>query len=342
MIALLATPIPVLSSPARTGRPIPNGSTQALRMPIEDVLADWAIGEVAALLPLPSAGGGAQEVRTAGGERFVLKRRGRGPAPVGEHAMLCELAAAGLPVAVPLRTAAGVTFAAHEDALYELLPWLPGTRGGELRAQDPKAWAARFGTVSARVHRALAALPAVPAAPAALVLDPVLSLEGWVVPALERHGETLDLPRLRKAVASTAEVLRAHAAALPTQRIHRDLHPDNLLFEGTALTAVLDFELSCVGPRLFDLAYCGTSMLLADWGARPKRAQWPAALTGLLAAYDGENPLQPAERASLFAMLCLIQLMFIAFAADNADHDTASVNQAALFWLEDNRRWMGL
>jgi hypothetical protein len=41
-------------------------------------------------------------------------------------------------------------------------------------------------------------------------------------------------------------------------------------------------------------------------------------------------------------MLCLIELMFIAYAADNADTDVALANQAALLWLADNRRLLGL
>jgi Ser/Thr protein kinase RdoA (MazF antagonist) len=308
-------------------------------MAIAELLSRWAVVARVASTPLPSANGGACMLEADDGRRFVLKRRRPGPAPAEEHRLLRLLDGLGLPVAVPLSTPEGTTWVAHEDALHELLPWLPGTPGMAARGQDDRAWAARLGETIARVHAALARLPAsvVP-----LRLDAVASLEGWVAPALERHAGSLDLPRLQPLLASALEDLRAAGAALPVQVIHRDLHPDNLLFEGDALAGVIDFELACTGPRLFDLAYCGTSVLLADWHARPRRARWPALFAAMVDACERAGGLVPAERAALFPMLCLIELMFIAYAADNADSDVALANQAALLWLADNRRLLGL
>ena len=312
-------------------------------MPIEELLTCWPLGAGAITAPLASTGAGGFEVTTQDGRHFLLKRRRPGPPPAAEHRMLRLLHQRGLPVAVPLPTHAGDTWVAHDDALHELLPWLPGVTGTAARGDDERAWAARLGTTVARVHRDLASLPAsLSAAGAPMRLDAVASLEGWVAPALERHADSLDLPRLRPLLARAVEDLGEAEAALPVQLIHRDLHPDNLLYEGDALSGVLDFELACTGPRLFDLAYCGTSVLLADWDVRARRARWPSLFAAMVDACERAGGLVPAERAALFPMLCLIELMFIAYAADNGDTDVALANQAALTWLAGNRQLLGL
>ncbi len=313
-------------------------------MSIEEVLSRWMLGELDAATPLPSHRQGALEVRMRNGGVHVLKRRRRGTAPAVEHRMLRLLHDVGLPVAVPLATPAGATWLEHDDATYELLPRLPGASGNVAReaaggSEGARAWAARLGATIARVHQAMALLPA---NVAPMQLDALASLEGWVAPALERHADALDLPRLRALLAQTAAELEAASPGLPVQAIHRDLHPDNLLFEADALTGVLDFELACTGPRLFDLAYCGTSLLLADWPARTRRAQWPSLFAAMVDGCAAAGGLLPAERAALFPMLCLIELMFIAYAADSADTDVALANQAALCWLADNRGLLGL
>jgi prepilin-type processing-associated H-X9-DG protein len=60
---------------------------------------------------------------------------------------------------------------------------------------------------------------------------------------------------------------------LPIQLIHRDAHPANMLFLDGRISGWLDFELIVRGPRLFDLCYCATSILMNGMDD-PDNARW--------------------------------------------------------------------
>ena len=48
---------------------------------------------------------------------------------------------------------------------------------------------------------------------------------------------------------------------LPTQLIHRDLNPSNMLFDGGEFKGFIDFDLTEVNIRIFDVCYCATAIL---------------------------------------------------------------------------------
>ncbi|HCP30345.1 MAG TPA: homoserine kinase, partial [Pseudomonas sp.] len=78
--------------------------------------------------------------------------------------------------------------------------------------------------------------------------------------------------------------------ALPRANLHADLFRDNVMFEGTHLSGVIDFYNACSGPMLYDIA-----ITLNDWcldaqaGIDVPRAQ------ALLAAYAALRPFTAAE-----------------------------------------------
>ena len=86
-----------------------------------------------------------------------------------------------------------------------------------------------------------------------------------------------------------------HYASLPRGPIHADLFRDNVMFEGGALSGILDFYFAGCDAFLFDIGVC-----LNDWcvdldSGRPDEVRAAA----FLAAYESVRPLLPEERRLL-------------------------------------------
>jgi len=86
--------------------------------------------------------------------------------------------------------------------------------------------------------------------------------------------------------------------ALPRANLHGDLFRDNVLFEGTHLTGVIDFYNACSGPMLYDLA-----ITINDWCSTDDGHLDLPRARALLAAYAALRPFTPAEAQLWPAML---------------------------------------
>ncbi len=122
-----------------------------------------------------------------------------------------------------------------------------------------------------------------------------LSLRGW---------ETLLVPRIQEAEALrpglatlvTRDMMAVRMAwrnDLPRGVIHADLFPDNALFEGGALTGVIDFYFACTDAIAYDLAVC-----LNAWCFDGPRYDIDRG-RAMIAAYEKVRPLSALERDTL-------------------------------------------
>jgi homoserine kinase type II len=90
---------------------------------------------------------------------------------------------------------------------------------------------------------------------------------------------------------------KAQILALPRANLHGDLFRDNVLFEGTHLTGVIDFYNACSGPMLYDLA-----ITVNDWCSHNDGGLDAPRARALLGAYAQFRPFTPAE-AELWPVL---------------------------------------
>ena len=81
--------------------------------------------------------------------------------------------------------------------------------------------------------------------------------------------------------------------SLPSGLVHGDLFPDNTIFRGNNLVAVLDWEEACFDHYLFDLAMTMHGFCYIDEEWHPNLA------SNFLAGYEAKRSLQPAESESL-------------------------------------------
>lgn len=221
------------------------------------------------------------------------------------HHVLRSISGNGLNfLPAPLETRSGDTYVDHLGHLYELTPWLPGTADFQQNPTELRLQAALRAT--AQFHL-LAAL--VPGMEQVTGLSPGLADRRSQVSSL-REG---DLNLLENAVrgASNAELVPlardiltlatpllpeienalrvAEAIPLPLQPSIRDLRSEHFLFEGDALTGLVDFGSLRVESPVGDVARALGSLVGDDLARRGSG----------LAAYEDIRPLRDQERAVL-------------------------------------------
>ena len=91
-----------------------------------------------------------------------------------------------------------------------------------------------------------------------------------------------------------AELEASWPSGLPSGVIHADLFPDNVFFRGETLSGLIDFYFACTDFLAYDLAIC-----LNAWCFEPDGSLNVTAARALVAGYEAERPLSPAERKAL-------------------------------------------
>jgi Ser/Thr protein kinase RdoA (MazF antagonist) len=166
------------------------------------------------------------------------------------------LAAAGLPIAIPISTHAGTMIIEWNGLLGELQPWI-------IHTADGGSWASLVTAAAAlrHVHDHLVDCPALPdqrddpwRTPAALAEQ--LAADAAALRYQARQAGVVIDPYLDRAAAildmlHAGGVLEECSACLT----HGDFQGPNLLFREHALAGIIDFERLEIRPRLYDLAW---------------------------------------------------------------------------------------
>jgi homoserine kinase type II len=232
----------------------------------------------------------------AGGQRWFLRvAEGKTEADVRfEAAVHAALAEARFP-APRLRPAAdGRPFAPAAGKPAMLFGYAPG----ELReaAEAGPALCRRVGEQLGRLHDLSGGL--LPERP-----NPYgpACVAGWLEGLSAGPGEA----ELAEALPVLREEGRAAAAlpGAPRGLVHGDLFPDNVLWVGDRIAAVLDWEMSCTEAFAWDLAVAVDAWCYTD-RHRPERAR------ALLDGYRSRRALEPETAAALHAFARFQALRF--------------------------------
>lgn len=121
---------------------------------------------------------------------------------------------------------------------------------------------------------------------------------------------------------------------LPVGLIHRDFHPTNVLFNGNSISAVLDFDLICYGPRMFDIAYLGASLLAESFSSR---RHFSATLTEIVRGYCVNSSLTAYEVAALPAALEFVEDVFIEWSHSVGNTTLEAAAREIKSWLISQR-----
>jgi Ser/Thr protein kinase RdoA (MazF antagonist) len=302
---------------------------------VEELLKKWDIGEVDTVELIPSAGGRTSLIKTLDNGCFVLKGRADLVRAEREYDLLRDLSKTELPVALPVTTVDGGWYVvSKEGQAYSLYTQLPGQIITEHYEGDAEKRACAFGKAIGLLHTCLQKCDD---GSGFEEMDLVAQVQEWAIPRIREGGGTIDTCAIEGIWQETEPELVSLHSELPRQLIHRDAHPSNMLFEGEELTGFLDFEMVKRGPRVFDVCYCGSSILVGGFEDSEKGQKWPSLFHSLARGYEEFCPLTASERLAMYGVFVTIELVFIAFCLDTHNEDAAKRNESLLYWLATNR-----
>jgi homoserine kinase type II len=256
----------------------------------EKTLAPLGI-ELQALEPLAAGSVNSNFRLQARDGRVLFARIYEEQPPEGARAeleLLAELAAAGVPTPRPIGPL--VLYAGKAVAVF---PWIEGTIRCQaaVTADDCRA----LGSALASVHRA--PVSRIPAGRFG-ISDLQQRLD-----RIEREAGA----ELANAARQIRAKLESYAARrdpeLPSGLIHGDLFRDNVLWQGTSIAALIDFESASAGSYLYDLLVTVQAWCFSD------RFE-PELCAGLISGYDALRPLSDAEIACVPVEAALGALRF--------------------------------
>ena len=264
-------------------------------------------------------------------DTYILKV-GKDANQIRRHVLITEhLRRFGLPVAQIIPTLSGEAFLTEGECFYLLSKILPGDHIQNIYEQDHAAIAQTSGGVIARLHQALSGVQPFIECWDNNLLD---EMQGWIKNAFEADRYSLVS---KDAFDATVSALAAIYHRLPRQLIHRDIHFGNFLFEDGEVTGYIDFDLSQINCRAFDLCYFALGLLIDAYQDADKSEKWFEILHGILAGYESTNPLAQEEKRALICIMECIELLFTAYFAKN-NNPALAENSANMYkWIEQNK-----
>jgi homoserine kinase type II len=200
-------------------------------------------------------------------------------------ALMEHLAEKGLPCPRPLRRRDGayasVVRTSKRAAMVSFLP-------GRSVTQPTPAHLDALGEAVARLHDAVADFTP------ARAND--LALAGWerLFDAIAERADSIAPGLARQVKDELAFLRRAWPRDLPMGVVHADLFPDNVFFEGTRVSGLIDWYFACTDAFLYDVM-----ITINAWCFSPQHSFDAPLAWAFLAAYQRRRPIRAAERAVL-------------------------------------------
>ena len=199
------------------------------------------------------------KIDTDGGTYFVRRYRDNLETERirGEHHLLRWVEERGVPVALPEQTPDDLSLVQIAGGRWAIFPWIDGevrSRGSLSRGQ-----AQTLGALHGFLHSVLAQHPLSSGARMKMSWDKDQSIEllGVVAAAAERSGAESwmrDGIAKQRRMLEELEVLPPEAfASMPAQLLHGDFHDQQVIWQGDAVVALVDWEIWHVDPRAWEV-----------------------------------------------------------------------------------------
>lgn len=122
---------------------------------------------------------------------------------------------------------------------------------------------------------------------------------------------------------------------LPRQIIHRDINPSNMIFDKDEFKGFIDFDLTEVNIRIFDICYCATAILSECFNNSDiDKNKWLEIFDNLIKGYERITPLSEYEKQALPYVIYSIQIICIAYFSQFDKFDNLTkINMDMLKWI---------
>jgi homoserine kinase type II len=254
---------------------------------LRDFLAEYAIGEA---LSCKGIAEGVENsnfllVTTQGPFILTLYEKRVDPADLPFFLGLMQhLAAKGVGCPLPVNGTDGRALRELAGRPAAIITFLTGMWPRRITVEHCRA----LGTALAQLHVAGADFPH--------TRRNALSLDGWhsLAQSCSARADECEAGLAVQIADELTTLEQSWPRDLPAGTIHADLFPDNVFFQDTKLTGLIDFYFACTDALAYDLVIC-----LNAWCFEADGAFNATKARALLRAYHAVRPLSEAERGAL-------------------------------------------
>ena len=243
-----------------------------------------------------------------------------------EHEILAHLDSQGVPVALPVPTAAGHASVDHDGHVFTLSRSLSSPNE---QIEDRQASLLNCGQAVAELHLALASLPVDEFAVRTWHNRPVAQVFDGLLPSLGRLLPAAKAAALQEALDDLEPGMRGSLSDLPEPLIHRDCHPENVLTDGREVLGFVDCDHFSIGSPVLDIAYFLIHLVKWNFGPR-ETVVWLEEIALFLQGYEKKKQLGQREKEALPYMMVYVLVMFAEFTARASNRAAADVELKAI------------
>lgn len=257
------------------------------------------------------------------GEKYVIKFSANYGSIKNNICISNSLAESGLPVAEIIQTADGSNYLQDSEFYFVVTKRI---KGSQLKCEDifkNTDIAYSIGKNIAKLHNALK------------TFDESNYRESDILSEVKSA-----LPKVQDLVNLSDGFLKGFSAIfdkLPMQIIHRDINPSNMIFDKDNFKGFIDFDLTEVNVRIFDICYCATA-ILSECFNNPDidKSKWLVIFDNLVRGYESIIPLSEYEKQALPYVIYSIQIICITyFSQHDKFGNLAKINIDMLKWIID-------
>jgi AraC-like DNA-binding protein/Ser/Thr protein kinase RdoA (MazF antagonist) len=263
------------------------------------------------------------------GNDYILKT-GKREALIKNLRIAKELHKLGFSSSLPVLTKDGKEYVDNEE-IFVLTHGIKGSPlpKSERFGENRYAFGLEYGKSIAKLHKAL---KAVQKEVSLDETDLYRHVTNWALPNVKKQNIQWSMGIDESFFDDYVNRFGVLFEKLPKQLIHRDPNPGNILFEKDRVSGFIDFDLSEINIRLWDVCYCATGIL--SEGSDEAYEKWPEILKGILHGYDQEGKLTKEEKQSVFYVICSIQMICVAyFESKDIYKELAKTNRKMLMYI---------
>jgi Ser/Thr protein kinase RdoA (MazF antagonist) len=270
------------------------------------------------------------------GDKYVLKT-GSNIDEVHRNLLIINaLSSQNLPVATIIKTVDGLDYIIEDNTYFFISKKIDGEHLADIYNSKYSELAYLIGEVIGKLHIAFRACQEKISCNDNDFYGEII---GWVSQTYHDKNITLIPEDILKECVSE---LKNIYPSLPRQLIHRDIHLGNMLFQNNLLTGYIDFDLSQINARIFDLCYMSLSFLIGNVDNQDKTIKWFEILNNIVNGYSAVISLSHNEKKAIPIMMVAIEMLFVAYFINNNDSECANGAAKMLLWVWENKEKISL